>query len=279
MNESISNLSIQNYQDFKFSFQSSKKIFWDDENKKLIHPREYGRFREEITKKWLKMYLPNQFDIGTGFIVAPDGYTSTECDLIIYDKYRTPKIESIADQFFFPIETVAGIIEVKSDIQSIGDLKEALAKLAKIKEVRSKLKYQKPYKNSHNIFSPQHYPHDNIFTALICNEFQFDIKNYLGKFYDGTKAQYKHNFVLSLNDGLLCYKAPNINTLFELPFLTNVLHEDHIELMEFNNEIPKCIKLFLSRITSALNHTALLDIDMILYLSKEGEYFDGKIKK
>lgn len=42
MNHIIKNLTIQNHRNFKFSFENTKEIFWDKEEKKLIHPGEYG---------------------------------------------------------------------------------------------------------------------------------------------------------------------------------------------------------------------------------------------
>src|ERR1700748_1622761 len=102
---------------FKFAFQqTSKNIFWDEAKKQLIHPGEYGMYREAVCKDLLRLFIPGRLDIGNGFLINDVGDISTQCDIIVYDKNATPLIENTERQRFYPVETVSSIGEIKSDL-------------------------------------------------------------------------------------------------------------------------------------------------------------------
>jgi len=82
MNKIVENLLIQSYNNLKFSFQNTKNVFTAQD--KIIHPAEYGKYREELLKKWLEIIIANRYGIGHGFVISPSGEVSTECDIIIY---------------------------------------------------------------------------------------------------------------------------------------------------------------------------------------------------
>jgi hypothetical protein len=267
MNPIIKNLTIQNLKNFINSFNESKNIFWDETNNKLRHSGEYGVYREELVKKWLRIFIPEAFGISSGFIINSKGEISTQCDLIIYDKYKTPKIENIDNQRFFPVETVLLIGEIKSDINSIKDLNSYLIKLAEIKKLRAGVISPFPYnqnKSNYN-FQPSINPFDNLFSILICNKFNFSL-DHTKIDYKSITSQYRHNLVLSLNDGILNYKT-NANTdnmcvpfMGDEKLLNNYLIND-------KDELPAHIISFLNSINIAISLTSLLEIDMTYYLT------------
>lgn len=49
--------------------EDSDAIFKDDRNK-LIHPGEYGRYREEACKNILRLLLDKSVDISDGFVIT-----------------------------------------------------------------------------------------------------------------------------------------------------------------------------------------------------------------
>lgn len=195
---------------FRFAFeQTSKNVFFDENNKKLNHPGEYGAYRESVTKDFLKMIIPSRLDIGNGFLMSDKGTVSKQCDIIIYDKTSTPLIENNEKQRFFPVETVCAIGEVKSDLSKSAFI-EAINKLARNKKIKEEMTNPSPLKrNNTGKFSPENYPYDNIFSFLICNRLLFDfseIVNNIDSYYESDIQQWqKHNLILSVNDGLLCY--------------------------------------------------------------------------
>lgn len=122
MNSIIRNTTIENYLNLKSAFENSKKIFSSQKDGKIFHNGEYGTYREDLVKRFLRLYIPSRLDIGTGFLINAEGDISTQCDIIIYDRYTTPIIESSGNQRFFPIETVAAVGEIKSTVQSMTEL-------------------------------------------------------------------------------------------------------------------------------------------------------------
>ena len=98
---------------FRYTFETtSAKIFRNDDSKDLIHPKEFGSYRERACKDFLRLVTANE--------------VSTECDIIIYDRQNTPLIEDSQKNTFFPVETVCGIVEVKSDLCEV-DFRKALS--------------------------------------------------------------------------------------------------------------------------------------------------------
>jgi len=267
LNKIIRNLTIQNYRNFKFSFENTKEIFWDEKEKKLIHPGEYGAYREELAKRWLEMHVPKRFGIGSGFVINSSGSISTQCDIVIYDRIKTPKIENINNQRFFPIETVSCVGEIKSDINSIGELNSYLIKLAEIKNLRENVKDPDPYFRGtfKSSFSPLYNPFDNIFTFLICNKFKFEI-NPEEIDYGEIEQRFKHNLVLSLHNGILNYRTQTGSKNLPFPFMREIHHMDNY-LENDKEELPTPVINFLSALQIALNNNALLSIDMTLYLT------------
>ena len=136
MNKLFKNITLENYNELLQSYERSKEIFWDADNSKLIHPGEFGEYREDILKRFLGLYIPEEFGISSGFVITSSGLISNQCHIIIYDKSKTPRIQNFENQRFFPIETVLGIGEVKSTISSMAELNKYLQKLSKLKELR-----------------------------------------------------------------------------------------------------------------------------------------------
>ena len=167
LNEKIDN--------FKASFSSTaREVFYDDSEKKLIHSLEFGMYRETICKDFLKFIIPSRLQIDDGFLISPkDNIISTQCDIVIFDSTHTPLFESGKKQRFFPIETVAAIGEVKSNLTKL-QLKDALNKLARIKAMRrDTFEANIVSRVSKEQFQDYKHPYDQIFSFLICNSLNF----------------------------------------------------------------------------------------------------------
>lgn len=267
MNPIIKNITVQNLKNFMNSFKESKNIFWDEEKNRLMHSGEYGIYREELIKKWLRIFIPDMFGISSGFIINSKGQISTQCDLIIYDREKTPKIETIENQRFFPVETVILIGEIKSDINSVNELNNYLLKLSEIKKIRDGILSHFAYnvKFPDYKFMPEINPFDNVFSILICNKFNFNVD--LSQIDYGTiKNRYKHNLILSLNDGIINYKTLKGTNNISAPFMAGEMLEDHY-LKTDNKELPCHIISFINSINIAISLTSLFEIDMIHYLT------------
>lgn len=268
MNNLFKNITTENYIELLNSFERSKEIFWDDEEKKLIHPGEYGEYREELLKRFLNLYIPEDYGISSGFIIASNGEISHQCDIIIFDKRKTPKIQNLDSQRFFPIETVLGVGEIKSTINSIGVLNKYLIKLSKIKKFRSLVIDPTPYKRGDfkTPYNPKNLFADNIFTFLLCYKFDFklDLKS-----IDYKKVDFRlwHNMVLSLKDGLLTYRTNKTKNLY-FSFAGGNKH-DFWFLKNDGRELPVPIEIFLSALSFFVNKNTLLEIHIERYLTDD----------
>lgn len=203
---------------FRYSFKNtSKEIFYDENSKTLIHPGEFGNLREQICKDYLRSIIPMRLDLGTGFIINDKGSVSSQVDIVIYDRNSTPLIENSERQRFYPVETVVGIVEIKSDLNK-SQFKLALNKLARNKMLKENMSNPTALKRDlFGAFDPINCPQDNIFSILICNKLNFNLDmlpEEIEEFYDGDiKDWHKHNLVLSIEDGLLTYFGDNSQAL------------------------------------------------------------------
>lgn len=266
MNEIIRNLTIENYLNLKAAFANSKKIFWSEEKSKLIHPGEYGSYREELLKRWLRMYIPKNYDISSGFIINHEGLISHQCDIVIYNKNITPHIETIDKQTFFPVETVIAVGEVKSDINSSRELNDYLIKMSSIKRMRLSVEppriYQSVFGGEFDIAAN---PYFNVFTFLICNKFnfRFDVNEIN---YNGIERIFQHNMILSLEDGLSSYVTKEGTPNLEIPFMPDKELNYYYSASD-KKDLPSHIILFLVNLNRAMFFTTQLEIDMTFYLT------------
>jgi len=199
---------------FKSSFSSlSKAIFFDQSTNKLIHPGEFGMYRETLCKEFIRFIIPRRLDIEQGFLLNPNEEISHQCDIVVFDKDNTPLIENTERQRFFPIETVSAIGEIKS-ILNKGDFAKALNKLSMVKPLRYNL--INPF-TLNNTKIKDYNPLDNLdqqlITFLICQKLDFDftnIENEIDNLYEKSNKMFKHNLILSIEDGLILYESDSI---------------------------------------------------------------------
>lgn len=197
---------------FRNSFSNTAKEIYFDNDDKLIHSLEYGMFRENACKDFIKFVIPSKFQIDDGFIINSNDSVSTQCDIVIYDSNHTPLFESGKKQRFFPIETVAAVGEVKSTL-SKADFKDAINKLSKTKALR--LETETPSiisRKAENPFAKYEHPFDQIFSFLICKKLNFDFEKLEFNHLYNKEVDYlnRHNMILSIDDGILLYKH-NVN--------------------------------------------------------------------
>ncbi|XRG77040.1 DUF6602 domain-containing protein [Rossellomorea sp. GAMAL-10_SWC] len=152
----------------------SIELFKPSEKDKFFHSGEFGVYREQIVRSFLKKLIPTNLEIGTGFIINDKSEVSTQCDVIVFDKVNTPLQDDVP---FYPIETVVAIGEVKSNLDTTG-LKEALKKLAKNKELRENVSAPSVLRRGSHINAPE-ILQKYIFRMadIINNEFDTTIEN------------------------------------------------------------------------------------------------------
>lgn len=200
----------------------SRQIFVDSDGK-LIHPGEFGTYREKIIRAFLEPFLPTRLAIGNGFIITSKDRISSQCDIIIYDKEHTPIIEN-GEQKFFPVECVAGVIEAKSKLTK-STFKEALIKLSKVKELRNDIG-DNPYifkdYQSQSPFNPKLKVRDQMATFLICENIEMDVEKVINDVFSDIYKEIDkslfHNMILNINNSCFLYfdgKHPIYHAYFD----------------------------------------------------------------
>lgn len=110
---------MPNYLEYRRSI-SKELISIKDRVRNFIdnnHWGEDGRYKEIILSETLKNLLPQNVIVATGFVMGATNQISKQIDIIIYRK-EYPVLFKIADFVVVPKESVVGIIEVKSKLES-----------------------------------------------------------------------------------------------------------------------------------------------------------------
>ena len=243
------------YDNFVKMFKSASDLYTNTDNKNgLLHPGEFGKYREDACKYFLSNIIPQRYGISDGFLITKDDKISTQCDIIIYDKNSAPIIKNDVGIKFFPIESVVGVGEIKSKL-NITTLSESANKLAKNKMLMLKSNYEDRI---------------DLFTFILCEQIENIYKNLqkINNMYIDVDSLYWHNAILSLDDGLFTYKIDendlkskkddiDDNTKIELENLKdNLFYQSKIHgincLHFFNNDINQRYYNFVSILNNFL---------------------------
>jgi len=117
----------------------NKKMREDYKNlsDQIKHSGLKGEEREEIVKEFLKKYLHKRFAVVKGEIVATNGKTSKQQDVIIYDLTKCPLLYNERSIQILPSEGVYVVIEVKSKLNE-DKLKKSIKNISSVKKLPKK---------------------------------------------------------------------------------------------------------------------------------------------
>ncbi|MGH1516406.1 DUF6602 domain-containing protein [Chryseobacterium sp. JK1] len=273
--ETVFDRKIENFA--SIFINDSESIFFNEENK-LIHPGEYGKYRENALKDLLGYITKHK--ISDGFILTPEN-VSFQLDIVIYKNDEAPILEKNYIDFF-SIESVVAIGEVKSTLNksSFIDTLKKLARNKKLNEEKRGKCIKKEYKGSE---------HDELISFLVCKTTSFDINTLdFDEIYKGIETKYRHNFILDLEKGLIGseFAYNNLNEIDAKLFIERNGNIDAISyygypIFTFNENLYDTqsvihktdparkydhIKLFLTQLASALNDKNLYSTEFVHYL-------------
>jgi hypothetical protein len=264
----IQALTAERIERLKAAFATSHDVYWDADEGELIHSGEYGLFRERAITDLLRLYTPQEFGIGSGFVITSQGGISTQCDVVIYDRAKTPGIVTDSHQSFYPVETVLAVGEVKSDVNSRPELIVDLEKLARTKAMREQIRSPRIYRRcAQDDYNPRLIPTDHMFTFLICNRLKFKPAANSLAYTEETAPRHYHNLVLSIHDGLYCYTAlSDASVAVEYPIMGARTCPPRW-VPANTDRVPEHFCCFLSWLYSAMTLATLLEPDMSYYLT------------
>jgi hypothetical protein len=105
----------------------------------LSHQGEKGSAREDVLASFIKKFLPLNYDVGRGFVQDANGQMSTQIDIIIYNKFQTPRVGFGDDDGKFgiyPFESVRYAIEVKST-STLDEIRKTNDNFKKLRNLKS----------------------------------------------------------------------------------------------------------------------------------------------
>ncbi|MEZ4886526.1 MAG: DUF6602 domain-containing protein [Chitinophagales bacterium] len=261
---------------FISELRRSKSLYEDLKKKnKLLHSGEYGMFKERTFKELIEFIKPYKIETTDGYVINSYDETSTQCDLILFDKLNTPLIQ-FGDRYqFIPAESVVAIGEIKSTLSKL-DLIETAVKLAKNKALcrpsQEFINLNPGFKNE--LFVP--------FSFIICDGITGINKGYsfkdlvidLAKRYknEGVDINNYFNIIISLTDKKVFgyrtskeYKSPNV------PIGTKIYYPKRFgDVM--NGSIVDCadqynlMREFAVALTNSLNQRPTYIPDLVDYL-------------
>ena len=96
-----------------------------------------GTARENEIRLKLEKLLPSKVAIATGCIIDSYGNTSTQTDVILYERDQCPvfSINDTPEATYVPCEGVVAIGEIKSTLTT-ADLKDSINKIKRVKELQ-----------------------------------------------------------------------------------------------------------------------------------------------
>lgn len=214
MNSHFKKSLLKNIQVFKKDYLEYSRDQYTHGGK-MLHAGEFGVFREKVCKELFQKFVSSHIEIAPGFVINSRSDTSSQQDLIFYDKTSTPILKFDDKEQFVPIETIACVGQVKSVVRSMSELQEILLKLVEVKKMRhmidspsrvkghyARLNYQFPY-------DPIMQMYDQIFTFLVCEDlnFTFPTPEEIDSLYPSDlDPSFKHNLILVVNKGLFSYR-------------------------------------------------------------------------
>lgn len=100
----------------------------------IDHPGESGRARENVIRAALRTFIPDDFDLSTGFVIDARGNKSRQVDIVIHRRGYHP-IFVVGGVSHFMVESVVAVIESKAAITSRAQLNNALDTIASVKRL------------------------------------------------------------------------------------------------------------------------------------------------
>lgn len=132
----------------------SKKMQIDFEGitSKIQHNVEKGTARENILEEYLKSYIPDKYCFSKGTIVDCKDVQSRQVDIIIHDKFLTPYLLDMDGTKIVPIESVYGVIEVKSTLTK-EELRKSVKNIESVRKLEKKTTLGDPFPTAGMVFA------------------------------------------------------------------------------------------------------------------------------
>lgn len=100
----------------------------------MSHQGEKGRNNEAILLKFLAGHLPTRYTVSTGKVVGVGNRESGQVDIIVHDRLHTPALVDSHAWSLVPVESVYGVISVKSSLNK-NELRSAVDSIQSVRKL------------------------------------------------------------------------------------------------------------------------------------------------
>lgn len=170
------------------------------------HHGNRGSYREDSLKDFLTNgKLPNTFGIASGEIISQYSQVSKQMDAIIYDKSKSIIFEASESTKIFPIESVLGIIEVKSQLSKT-KLIEGLENIKSLKTLHAPQLITKNYGDRIRMGYYNNPPFGVIFAYSLSGNSLESLENNLKDWCDSNPPEVWPNFICILDEGTINFR-------------------------------------------------------------------------
>ena len=182
----------------------SQKLQSDFEiSSEINHQGNKGTYRESALRDFLLSgRLPKRFGIGTGEIIGPTRKVSKQSDLVIFDQLDGMSLVYDNDVQIYPIESIFGVIEVKSKLSKT----ELIKSLENIKSVKSLCPNESVTKITNSLISMTYQrpkPFGVVFAYALSNNSLESLLENLREWERENSKEYWPNLVVVLGEGIL----------------------------------------------------------------------------
>lgn len=231
--------------DILMSVSKKMQIDFEGITSKIQHNGEKGTARENILEEYLKSYIPEKYSFSKGTIVDCKDVQSRQVDIIIHDKFLTPYLVDMDNTKIVPIESVYGVVEVKSTLT-----KEELRKC--VKNIESVRKLEK------KTISDFSFPTAGLVFAYDSDASLETVYKNLNEISADVEVDKRISCVCVLNKGIILPVEKNGMTNVSL------LPGDNTIYGIFNNA-NDALLLFYLILTQILNSITIFPPDMVAY--------------
>lgn len=209
----------------------SQKLQTDFEiSSEINHQGNKGTYRESALRDFLNSgRLPKRYGIGTGEIIGPTRNVSKQSDLVIYDQLDGMSLLYDENVQIFPIESVFGVIEVKSQLSKV----ELIKSLENIKSVKSLCPDESVTKTTNSFMSvtyPRPKPFGIVFAYSLSNNSLESLLDNLREWEKENDKKYWPNLVVVIGEGILYHYGQGMrnSSLFSNSEITKAIGPSYL---------------------------------------------------
>lgn len=253
------NISSKMLHDFKISAE-------------INHQVVKGTYREGALKKFLSEgRLPARYEIGSGEIIGPANNVSKQSDLIIYDHLNGFSLVYDDSIQIYPIECIAGIIEVKSTLNKAEFIK-ALDNIKSVKQLVPDETVSKQLAGTWRMAYKRPLPFGIIFAYRVLGNSINSLQENLLEWGASVPRELWPNLVVVLDEGLIQhYKG--ISTVFSS---LDISESTSVTAIHYKQD---SLFKFYAALMDMLSSTELGPVEISRYFSpleKMGDLFVGR---